>query len=110
MDSKIQSLTFELYSRQWEQEMGEKSKNTENMETHELSDGNRSARTQQKGWKAPTGRRMLEHSQDCDKEKFFNTSRKRKEKSLDWTGMEPVLTLEQNLQNRRDQEFNTELQ
>lgn len=44
-----------------------------------------------------------------NEEKFLNASRKRKEKSLDQTGTAPVLTLEHTLQNRRDQEFNTEL-
>lgn len=84
--SKIQSLTPELYSSQWEEEREEKSKNTENMESHELSDGKSSERIQKEGWKEGAHRKeegtRLNVLKTGNEEKFLNTSRKMKEKSL----------------------------
>lgn len=70
------------------------SKNTENMESPELSGGKAQQESRTKDERHPQEGTCLNAQKTGNEEKFLNTSRKRKEKSLDQRGMAPVLTLE----------------
>lgn len=109
--SKIQSLTSELYSSQWEEERGEIKEHRKYgkpwaFRWEKLS---KNPEGRMKGRCPQEGRRTLERSEDWEWREIPKHFQKKEREIFISNRNGTSVTLEQALQNRRDQEPDTEL-